>query len=146
VRANPITALAASPWARCWLCRARADLPLRPGEARSRRRIGLPRRHSLLSALQRDGATLLAAGGKGVQLGIVALFDVHTGKRLATLGHEMDSCSRPTSAPMANLVALGGPGKIVRCFPSPTAKSSTKIKKHTDWITAVEFSPDGKLL
>ena len=44
------------------------------------------------------------------------------------------------------LVALGGPGKIVKVFSVADGKQLYEIKKHTDWITALEFSPDGTRL
>jgi WD40 repeat protein len=94
----------------------------------------------------RDGAILLAAGGKGVQSGKVVLFDVRTGKRLATLGNEMDIVLAADVSADGKLVALGGPGKIVKVFSVSDGKELYEAKKHTDWITAVEFSPDGKLL
>jgi WD40 repeat protein len=44
------------------------------------------------------------------------------------------------------LVALGGPGKIVKVYSVADGKLIYQITKHTDWITAVEFSPDGSRL
>ena len=44
-------------------------------------------------------------------------------------------------------MALGGPKKIVRVFDISTGGELLYEKnKHTDWITAIEFSPDGVLL
>ena len=43
------------------------------------------------SGLSRNGNLLLAGGGRGAQSGRVALWDVVTGKRLATLGQEYDA-------------------------------------------------------
>ena len=37
-------------------------------------------------------------------------------------------------------------GKLVKVFDVATGEMKHKIKKHTDWVTAIEFSPDGKLL
>ena len=51
----------------------------------------------------RDGATLLAAGGRGAQSGRVVLFDVRMGNRIAMIGQEMDVVlAADVSAEMAN--------------------------------------------
>ena len=47
---------------------------------------------------------------------------------------------------IASLIALAGPQKIVRLFSAQTGEQVSEIKKHTDWVYAVEFSPDGVLL
>jgi WD40 repeat protein len=44
------------------------------------------------------------------------------------------------------MVALGGPGKVVKVYSIPDGKLLYQITKHTDWITALEFSPDGSRL
>jgi len=44
------------------------------------------------------------------------------------------------------LVALGGPNRVVRVYSAQTGELLHEIRKHTDWIYAAEFSPDGKLL
>jgi WD40 repeat protein len=44
------------------------------------------------------------------------------------------------------LVAIGGPGKVVKVFNLSDPKPLYTIKKHTDWITFLEFSPDGTKL
>ena len=43
-------------------------------------------------------------------------------------------------------VALGAPRKIVKIFSVADGTQLFEIKKHTDWITSIEFSPDGALL
>ncbi len=44
-------------------------------------------------------------------------------------------------------IALGGPRRIVRVYSTRRRQSLLhEIKKHTDWIYALEFSPDGVLL
>jgi WD40 repeat protein len=94
----------------------------------------------------RDGAVLLVAGGKPVQSGKVVLFDVHSGKRLAALGDELDAVLAADISPDQKLVALGGSGKVVKVFSTTDGALKYKLTKHTDWITAVSFSPDGAKL
>ena len=43
-------------------------------------------------------------------------------------------------------VALGGPNKLLKIYATKDGKLVTSIKKHTDWVTAIAFSPDGKYL
>ena len=94
----------------------------------------------------RDGGMLLAAGGRGVQLGKAVLFDVRSGKRVATVGEERDIVLAADVTADGKLVALGGPGKVVKVYAVADGKLKYEIKKHTDWITALEFSPDGTRL
>lgn len=94
----------------------------------------------------RDGNTLLVAGGKPVQSGKVVLFDVHSGKRLAAFGDELDAVLAADLSPDQQLVALGGSGKVVKVYATTTGELKYKLTKHTDWITAVSFSPDGARL
>jgi mono/diheme cytochrome c family protein/predicted nucleic acid-binding Zn-ribbon protein len=94
----------------------------------------------------RDGSILMAGGGKSAALGIVALFDVKTGRRLTTIGDELDAVIAADIRADHGLVALGGPRKTVRVYKVADGSLAYEITKHTDWVTALEFSPDGKLL
>ena len=44
------------------------------------------------------------------------------------------------------MVALAGPLKMIRIYSVETGEKLFEMKKHTDWVYAVEFSPDGVLL
>jgi WD40 repeat protein len=94
----------------------------------------------------RNGESLLAAGGRGVQSGKAVLYDIRTGNRLAAVGDERDIVLAADVSPDGKLIALGGPGKVVRVFSAADGKLLYELKKHTDWITALEFSPDGARL
>src|SRR5207237_7303929 len=94
----------------------------------------------------RNGEVLLAAGGRAVQSGRVVLFDVRSGKRLVAIGEEKDIVLAADVSADGKLVALGGPGKVVRVYSVVDGKLAYEVKKHTDWITALEFSPDGARL
>lgn len=146
-RPHPVTALAASPWAplaavagheRIYLYDLAKRAPV--GE------LAFPEGVPYCLRFSRDGATLLAAGGKGVQSGKVVLFDVRTGNRIATIGQETDVVLAADVSADGKLVALGGPGKLVKIYSVPDGKLLFQFKKHTDWITAMEFSPDGTRL
>jgi hypothetical protein len=94
----------------------------------------------------RNGDLLLVAGGRGASLGVAALFDVKTGRRLTTLGDEVDVVLAADVLADHSLVAIGGPRRKVRVFRTADGAVLYEIAKHTDWVTALEFSPDGKLL
>jgi WD40 repeat protein len=147
LRAHPVTALAASPWApllavagheRVYLYDLEKSAPA--GE------LAFPEGVPYALRFSRDGATLLAAGGRGAQSGKVVLFDIRTGNRLAVLGDERDSVLAADVSADGRLVALGGPGKVVKVYSVADGKLVYRLSKHTDWITAMEFSPDGARL
>jgi WD40 repeat protein len=94
----------------------------------------------------RDGETLLVAGGKPVQSGKVVLYGVRSGKRLAEFGDELDAVLAADISPNQQLVVLGGSGKVVKVYSTGDGSLKYKLTKHTDWITAVGFSPDGAKL
>src|ERR1039458_3943276 len=146
-RAQPVKALAASPWApllavagheRIYLFNLAKRAPA--GE------LAFPEGIPFVLRFSRDGAILLAAGGRGVESGKAVLFDVRSGKRLAEVGKESDIVLAADVSADGKLVALGGPGKVVKVFSVADGKLIYQIAKHTDWITAIEFSPDGALL
>jgi mono/diheme cytochrome c family protein len=146
-RPHPVTALAASPRApliavagheRVLLVHARTRAPLGA--------LAFPEGVPFVLRFSRDGGVLLAAGGRPVRSGKVVLFDVKTGRRLAEVGDELDSILAADLSPDQRLVALGGPGKVVKVYSTRDGKLAYSIAKHTDWITALQFSPDGSRL
>jgi WD40 repeat protein len=146
-RPHPVTALAASPWAPLLAVAGHERIYLYNTTTRALLgQLAFPEGIPYVLRFSRDGNTLLAAGGKGVQLGEVVLFDVKTGKRLAAIGHEMDVVLAADLSADGKLVALGGPAKLVKVFSVADGKELYEIKRHTDWITALEFSPDATKL
>ena len=146
-RAHPVTALAASPWSPLVAIAGHERIYLYDLTKRSAAgELAFPEGVAYALRFSRDGATLVAAGGRGVQVGKVVLFDVRSGKRVAVVGEEHDSVLAADVTADGKLVALGGPGKIVKVYSVADGKLKYEIKKHTDWITALEFSPDGSRL
>lgn len=94
----------------------------------------------------RSGALLLAGGGQDASLGTVFVYDVKSGQRVFQIGDELDVVLGADVNNTHTRVALGGPQQIVRVFATSDGALIGQIDKHTDWIYAVEFSPDGVLL
>ena len=76
----------------------------------------------------------------------MVLWDVATGKRMLTLGDDYDTVLAADIRPDQAQVALGGPSRLVKLWSTKTGQLQHKIKKHTDWVTAVAFSPNGQML
>jgi WD40 repeat protein len=93
-----------------------------------------------------NGKLLLAAGGNGAKSGRVVVWDVVTGERMMTIGHEFDTVLAADIRPDQSIVALGGPGRLVKLYSTKTGELLHEIKKHTDWVTALAFSPNGQVL
>jgi len=141
----PVLAMAASPWAP--LLAVGGYQHIRLLDISTQEEIGVlsfPEGVPLVLRFSRNGGVLLAAGGKPVQSGSVVLFDVQSGERLAQLGDELDAVMAADISPDQRLVALGGSGRVVKVYSTEDGKLRFKLPRHTDWITAVAFSPDGK--
>ncbi len=93
-----------------------------------------------------NGALVLAGGGIGGKKGIIAAWDVKTGKRVITLNEEFESIPSADITPDYKKIAIGTREKRVKIFDTATGQKMAEMKKHTDWVTAVTFSPDGVLL
>jgi WD40 repeat protein len=94
----------------------------------------------------RNGDLLIVAGGQGAYSGNVAIFDVRTGQRRATIADEEDIILSADISADHRIVAIGTPARKVKIFSAQDGRLLHKIDKHTDWVTAVRFSPDGKYL
>jgi WD40 repeat protein len=146
-RPHPVTAMAASPWAPLLAVAGHERVllyntdTLKPIGA-----LAFPERIPYVLKFSRNGKWLLAAGGRGASAGRVVIWDVTTGKRVTEIGDEADVVLAADVSPDHKLVALGGPGKLVKIYDTSTGQLRQSIKKHTDWVTAVEFSPDGEVL
>ncbi|MBM4056930.1 MAG: hypothetical protein FJ275_01670 [Planctomycetes bacterium] len=92
------------------------------------------------------GGLVIAGGGVGGQSGRVAVWSVKTGRRVRTVGDELDAVLAADISPDQRLVALGGPQKVARIWSVEPGAKLHDLGRHTDWIQAVAFSPDGALL
>jgi chromosome segregation ATPase len=71
---------------------------------------------------------------------------VLTGERVGAVGDEVDQVLAADVSPDHAHVALGGPSKKLKIFSTKDSQLLHTLKKHTDWVTAVAFSPDGRYL
>jgi WD40 repeat protein len=146
-RAHPVTAMAASPWAPLLAVAGHERVLLYHTDTlQLLGALPFPERIPYVLKFSRNGKWLLAAGGRGASSGKVVIWDVGTGNRVTEIGDEADIVLAADVSPDHKLVALGGPGKLVKVFDTATGALKYKVKKHTDWVTAMEFSPDGQML
>src|SRR6185503_14095419 len=103
---------------------------------------GLPR--SL--KFSRNGQLLIAGGGIGAKSGKIIAWNVLTGQRVTEVGEEFDEVLAADISPDQSHVALGTPLKVLKIYTTTDDSQEHAVKKHTDWIQAVAYSPDGKFL
>jgi WD40 repeat protein len=146
-RPGAVTALAASPWAPVLAIAGQKQIVLFQSDTAELLGL-LPFPEGLPYSLKfsRSGALLLAGGGHAAQQGRVVGYDARNGKRLFEVGDELDAVLAADINENHTRVALGGPQRLVRIFATADGSLVHEIKAHTDWVYAVEYSPDGVLL
>jgi hypothetical protein len=142
-----LTALAASPWAPVIAIGGQQQIVLYNSDTLELIGI-LPYPEGIAYSLKfsANGSLLLAGGGIGAKTGKVVAFDVATGKRVAEVGDEFDAVIASDVSPDQTQVALGTPLKTLKIYNTSDGSLDHAMKKHTDWVEAVAYSPDGKYL
>lgn len=145
-RASAITALAASPWAPLLaVSGARQILLYHADTLELAGVLPYPEGYATSLRFSRNGALLVVAGGHGALQGNVVLFEVKTGRRVAEIGKELDTVLSADLRANHAMVAFGTPGRKLKVC--DVAGNELYVKdKHSEWVTAVAFSPDGVLL
>jgi WD40 repeat protein/serine/threonine protein kinase len=98
------------------------------------------------AALSPDGRLALCGGGNpvGRVLLPLTLWDVETGKRLASLvGHDDSGVNAVAFSADGRFALSGGFDRTVRLWDVPTRKQVFELVGHTDIVEGVGFSPDG---
>ena len=142
-----VTATAISPWQAVTAVAAAKQVLLY--DNRSLAFLGalaIPDGRANILQFSRNGQLLLAAGGRHGLVGKVFLWDVASTELVATVGEETDTILAADISANHGQVALGGPQKMLRVYSTDTSELNYEIKKHTDWVTSISFSPDGVLL
>jgi len=144
---NAVIALAASPWAPLIAVGGQKQVVLYHGDTLELFGV-LPFPYGTPQVLKfsRNGELLLAGGGRGGQSGKVVVWDIKTGEQIIEVGNETDAVLAADISADQQLIALGGPSKMIRIYLTKDGSLVRETKKHTDWIYAVEFSPDAVLL
>jgi WD40 repeat protein len=145
--ANALVAMAASPWAPLVAIGGQKQIILYNTD--TLQPLGIlpfPEGFPAIIRFSRNGQVLLTGGGLGGKLGKVVLWNVADGERIGEVGNEFDQVLGADISPDHAHVALGGPTRLLKIYSTKDGKLEISIKKHTDWITAVAFSPDGKFL
>lgn len=96
----------------------------------------------------RNGRMLVVGGGHAAKAGRVMVFDVTTGERIISVGSgvEFDSALGADLSPDQSKIVFGGPSRVVKVFSTKDGSLLYKMKKHTDWVMAAAFSPNGEWL
>jgi hypothetical protein len=146
-KAAAIQSLAASPWAPLLAITSQRQVLLHHTETLDL--IGIlpfPEGDPVTLAFTPDARYLIVGGGVPGKSGVTVTFDVTNGSRLLGAGREFDSILAADIRPGFDLVATGGPSRMLKIWNTETGEAVHSIKKHTDWITALDISPDGVLL
>jgi len=146
-KANAVIALAASPWAPLVAVGGQKQVLLYHGDTMELVGV-LPFPYGTPTVLKfsRNGGLLLGGGGRGGQSGKVIVWDIKTGEAIIEVGNEPDAVLAADISADQQLIALGGPNKMIRLYSTKDGSLIREVKKHTDWVYAIEFSPDAVLL
>ena len=71
----------------------------------------------------------------------MVVWDVTNGQRVFEVGDELDEVLAADISSDQTLIALGGPERVVRIYSTETGQLVHELRKHTDWICSLEFSP-----
>jgi len=92
------------------------------------------------------GEALVAGGGRSADSGKAVAWEVATGRAWAEVGDEPDVVLDADISADLGRIAIGGPDRVLRVFDTATGDLAYEGGGHTDWVTAVAFSPDGVLV
>jgi WD40 repeat protein/mono/diheme cytochrome c family protein len=93
-----------------------------------------------------DGKRLAASGGSPQQFGGIIFFDAADGKRQSARHLGSDTFFSGDFAPDGQTIALGGANGAIYLIPVEEKAPVKTIELHSDWVTAVAYTPDGRQL
>ena len=146
-RPAAVTAIAASPWAPLVAIAGQRQIVLY--HTQTHQLLGvLPFEEGVAQSIRFsvDGSHLIVGGGQHSVRGIAAIYDVHSGQRVATIGDDLDTIFDADIDRSMRRVAMGGPQARLRIYDATDGAMLWDLDKHTDWIYCVAFSPDGVLI
>ncbi len=140
-----VTGLAHSPWAPLLALTGQKQVLLyQTDTAELLGVLPFPGGQPVKLTFSRSGKLLLASGGHAAKSGQVVVWNVISGRQVAEIGREYDSVLTADMTVDQTRIAFGGPDRLVKIYSAPEGELLHKIKKHTDWVTAVAFSPNGQ--
>ncbi len=146
-RPSAIHSIAASPWAPVIAITGQHQILLHHTETLEL--IGIlpfPEGDPVSLSFTPDGRYLIVGGGTPGKSGLTVTFDIRNGSRLLTVAKEFDSVLAADIRPGFDIIATGGPSRLLKLWNTESGAQIKSVKKHTDWITALDFSSDGVLL
>lgn len=141
-----IQAMASSPWAPLLAVGGHAEVLLYKTDKESKKLLGaLPFDEGVIYDLKfsKNGSILIASGGVGAKSGKVVLYDLIKGVKITSLADEQDVILAADISADHKYLAIGTPFRMIKIFDVKSGRMLHRIKKHTDWVTAVSFSPKG---
>jgi len=146
-RASAVHSLAASPWAPLLAVTGQRQVLLYDTATLELRGVlPFPEGDPISLSFTPEARYLIVGGGIPGKSGVTVTFDITTGERLLVAGREFDAVLASDIRPGFDIVATGGPSRLLKLWNTETGELVTSVKKHTDWITALDLSPDGVLL
>jgi hypothetical protein len=110
-----------------------------------RRLGGLPQRIQTIVPT-RDGRTLLVAGGTPGEYGEVCLVANDGAAPVRVLGTFEDLVLGAAFNPAEDRVVAASADRNVRCWSVADGRLAWSSRLHSDWVTSVAWSPDGKFV
>src|SRR5688572_10456373 len=146
-RGSALSALAHSPWAPVVaLAGAKQIVLYNTASQEFAGVLSFPEGFPCDVKFSRNGKLLLAAGGRGGKSGEVVVWDITTCQRVITIGDQFDAVLAADLSSDQRWIALGGPDRVLKIYRTSDGSLEHRSKKHTEWVTAVEFSPNAKYL
>jgi hypothetical protein len=96
--------------------------------------------------LSPDGQRLAVAGGSPQQFGGINFYHAADGTRESARRVGNDTLFKGNFAPDSQTIAVGGPTGAVYLIPVDEKAPIKSIDLHSDWVTAVAYTSDGKEL
>lgn len=146
-KGSSVRALAVSPWAPLLAVSSQRQVLL--FDSGSLELVGVlpfPEGDPLSLSFFPDGRHLVVAGGVPGKSGTSVVFDVVRGTRVFGVGREFDSILAADSRSGMDLVVTGGTSRLLKFWDVSSGEMRKSIKKHTDWVTSLDVSPDGVLV
>ncbi len=146
-RPSAIHSIAASPWASVIAITGQRQILLHHTETLELTGIlPFPEGDPVSLSFTPDARYLIVGGGTPGKSGVTVTFDIRNGSRQLTVAKEFDSVLAADIRPGFDLIATGGPSRLLKLWNTESGAQVKSVKKHTDWITALDFSNDGVLL